>query len=48
MINIIIQQWNAKKILYLLDNTGNQPSKFGTKIWVEINYDPCGNYDPNS
>ena len=28
-----------KKIIKLLDNTLNQPSKFRTKNWVEINYD---------
>ena len=26
-----------KKIIDLLDNTPNQPSKFETKNWVEIN-----------
>ena len=28
-----------QKIIYLLDNTPNQPSKFRTKNWVEINDD---------
>ena len=28
-----------QKIIYLLDNTPNQPLKFRTKNWVEINYD---------
>ena len=26
-----------QKIISLLDNTQNQPSKFSTKNWVEIN-----------
>ena len=26
-----------QKMTDLLDNTSNQPSKFGTKTWVEIN-----------
>ena len=26
-----------QKIIYLLDNTSNQPSTFRTKNWVEIN-----------
>ena len=26
-----------QKIINLLDNTPNQPSKFGTKNWVELN-----------
>ena len=28
-----------QKITNLLDNASNQPSKCGTKNWVEINYD---------
>ena len=28
-----------QKIINLLDNTPNQPFKFGTKDWVEINDD---------
>ena len=27
-----------KKITNLLDDTTNQPSRFKTRIWVEINY----------
>ena len=26
----------------MLDNTSNQPSKFRTKTWVEIDNDSCG------
>ena len=36
---------NQKKIIYLLDNTPNQPSKFRTKIWIEINGDSRGTYN---
>ena len=32
----------------LLDNTPNQPSKFRTKNWVEINDDSRGMYNTNS
>ena len=28
-----------KKIINLLDNTANQPSKFRTRNWVEINHE---------
>ena len=31
----------------MLDNTPNQPSKFSTNIWVEINDDACGMYNKN-
>ena len=31
-----------QKIINLLDNTPNQPSKFRTKNWVEINYESRG------
>ena len=37
-----------QKIINLLDNKPNQPSKFRTKSWVEINYDACGSYNTNS
>ena len=37
-----------QKIKNLLDNTPNQPSKFRTKKWVEINDDACGTYNTNS
>ena len=32
----------------MLDNTSNQPSKFRTKNWVEINYASRGIYNTNS
>ena len=31
----------------MLDNTSDQPSKFKTKNWVEINNDIRGAYPPN-
>ena len=31
-----------EKIIILLDDTSNQPYKFRTKSWVEINDDACG------
>ena len=34
-----------QKIINLLDGTTNQPSKFRTRNWVEINYKSKGNYD---
>ena len=36
-----------QKPVNLLDNTSNQPSKFRTKNWVEINDDVRGVYSPN-
>ena len=32
----------------MLDNTPNQPSKFRTKNWIEINDDAHGMYNTNS
>ena len=37
-----------KKIMNLLDNTSNQPSKFRAKNWVEINDESRGTYKTNS
>ena len=37
-----------QKIINLLGNTLNQPSKFRTKYWVEINDDSRGTYDNNN
>ena len=37
-----------QKIMNLLDNTPNQPAKFRTKNWVQINDDSCGTYNTNS
>ena len=31
-----------QKVINMLDNTSNQPSKFRTQTWVEINDDSCG------
>ena len=36
-----------QKIINLLDNTPNQPSKFRTKNWVEINDESIGTYNTN-
>ena len=35
-------------MINLLDNTPNQPTKFRTKNWVEINDDSRGTYNTNS
>ena len=32
----------------LIDDAPNQPPKFRTKTWVEINDESRGTYDPNS
>ena len=32
-------------MIYLIDNTPNQPSKFRTKKWVEVNDDTSGIYN---
>ena len=37
-----------QKIIIFLDNTPNQPSKCGTKNWIEINNDSHGTYNTNS
>ena len=37
-----------QKIINLLDNASNQPSKFRTKNWVEINDESRGGYNVNS
>ena len=37
-----------QEVINLLDNTPNQPSKFRTKSWVEINDDACGTYNSSS
>ena len=36
-----------QKIINLLDNTSNKPSKFRTKNWIEINDDIRSAYSPN-
>ena len=37
-----------QKIVNLLDNASDQPSKYRTKNWVEINYESRGGYNVNS
>ena len=36
-----------KKIINSLDDATNQPSKFRTRNWVEINDESRGSYDNN-
>ena len=45
MYNNIIMEY--QNITNLLDNASNQPSKFRTRSWVEINDDIRGAYSPN-
>ena len=42
------QKKKKKKKPNKLDNTPDQPSKFGTNYWVEINDDARGTYNTNS
>ena len=37
-----------QKIANLIDDTSNQPCKFRTKNWVEINDESRGTYNANS
>ena len=37
-----------QKIINLLENTPNKPSKFRTKSWVEVNDESHGTYNVNS
>ena len=37
-----------QKIINLLDNRPNEPSKFRTRNWVGINDESRGNYDANN
>ena len=37
-----------QKVINLLDNTPNQPTKFKTKNWVQINDDARGMYNTDS
>ena len=39
---------NYQKVANLLDDASNQPSKFKTKNWVEINDESRGTYNANS
>ena len=36
-----------QKIINLLDNTSNEPSKFRTKNWIEVNDNTGGAYSSN-
>ena len=46
-----LNKYNIKmeyqNIINLLENASDQPSKFRTKNWVEINDDIKGAYSPN-
>ena len=44
--NSIVMEY--QKIIKLLDNTPNQPNKFRTKTWIEINDELRGTYNTNS
>ena len=46
MYNNIIMEY--QKIIDSLDNTWNQPSRFRTKNWVEVNDESRGTYNTNS
>ena len=37
-----------QKLKNLIENTPNQPTKFRTKNWVEVNDESCGTYNVNS
>ena len=37
-----------QKIIYFLDNKPNQPDKYKTKNWVEINDESRENYNKNN
>ena len=37
-----------QKIINLLDDTTNQPTKFRTRDWVEINDESKGGYDKSN
>ena len=37
-----------QKIINMLDSTSNQPTKFRTKNWIEINDDALPTYNTNS
>ena len=44
--NSIVMEY--QKIINLLENTPNQPSKFRTKKWVEVDDESRGTYNVNS
>ena len=44
-MNIIIQVIEYQKIINLLDNTVNQPSKFRTRNWVKMNDESWAAYN---
>ena len=44
--NSIIKEY--QKIINLLENTPNQPTKFRTNNWVKLNDESRGTYNTNS
>ena len=46
-LNNYIIKMEYKKIINLLENAPNQPPKFRTKNWIEIDDDVRGVYSPN-
>ena len=46
-LNNYIIKIEYQRIIKLLKNAPNQPSKFRTKNWIEINDDARGVYSPN-
>ena len=46
-VSIIIQISEYQKIANLVDGASNQPSKFRTRNWVEINNESRGTYTSN-
>ena len=37
-----------QRIINFLNNTPNQPTKFGTKNWLKINDESCGTHNTHS
>ena len=46
-LNNYIIKTEYQKLINLLENAPNQPSKFRAKNWMEINDDARGVYSPN-
>ena len=41
-------KWNHQKKIHISRKKANQPSKFRTKNWIEINYESRGAYNTNA
>ena len=48
LIGLQCMKIEYQKLANLLDNASNQPSKFKTRNWVEINYESRGTYTDSS